>query len=521
MITLTFRFPAGRYHATPWGHHVNEGLVEWPPCPWRILRALIATGYAKLGWSGIPENARSLIQKIQEVLPVYALPDVAMAHSRHYMPLDSIGKTTLVLDTWLNIEAPLQVQWAVHLNDAEKQLLATLVSQMNYLGRSESWVDAVLTDEDKPLQANCFPHDNTQSRDPLQEELVNLLVPQGDSIYSAWRIGQLPPSESGKQTKAKEKARKKLEEAYPQSVLEALQWDTIQWKKQGWNLPPGSTWVQYRRPLGIMDTKAVQTSSPSRETINLFLLSLSTVSGNMSALPTIARTLPQAEILHQTLVSKSDPGKTGHAPKELTGKDEQGRSLSGHRHTHILPVDLDEDGHLDHILLWSPMGFTLPAQEAIRKARRTWAKGAPGDLHLAIAGHADLSHITELPRELRSYIGQGTTWISSSPFVPPRYLKKKGVNSIEGQLLAELKQRGFPEPTNIEVARFPESEDMAEAQRNLFRHFVRGRLRGGMEPPQDSGIFVRLTFSTPVQGPICLGYGSHFGMGLFRCEDAK
>ena len=28
MIALAFRFTAGAYHATPWGHHVNEGLID-------------------------------------------------------------------------------------------------------------------------------------------------------------------------------------------------------------------------------------------------------------------------------------------------------------------------------------------------------------------------------------------------------------------------------------------------------------------------------------------------------------
>ena len=43
MIAISLRLIAGRYHATPWGRHVNEGAVEWPPSPWRILRALVAT----------------------------------------------------------------------------------------------------------------------------------------------------------------------------------------------------------------------------------------------------------------------------------------------------------------------------------------------------------------------------------------------------------------------------------------------------------------------------------------------
>jgi CRISPR-associated protein Csb2 len=36
MLALAFTFPAGRYHATPWGRHVNEADVAWPPEPWRI-----------------------------------------------------------------------------------------------------------------------------------------------------------------------------------------------------------------------------------------------------------------------------------------------------------------------------------------------------------------------------------------------------------------------------------------------------------------------------------------------------
>jgi CRISPR-associated protein Csb2 len=43
MLALAFTFPAGRYHATPWGRHVNEADVAWPPEPWRILRTLVAT----------------------------------------------------------------------------------------------------------------------------------------------------------------------------------------------------------------------------------------------------------------------------------------------------------------------------------------------------------------------------------------------------------------------------------------------------------------------------------------------
>jgi CRISPR-associated protein Csb2 len=47
MVIIEFSFPAKRFHTTPWGSNVNEGMVEWPPSPWRILRGLIATWHLK------------------------------------------------------------------------------------------------------------------------------------------------------------------------------------------------------------------------------------------------------------------------------------------------------------------------------------------------------------------------------------------------------------------------------------------------------------------------------------------
>ena len=52
-----------------------------------------------------------------------------------------------------------------------------------------------------------------------------------------------------------------------------------------------------------------------------------------------------------------------------------------------------------------------------------------------------------------------------------------------------------------------------------LRHFVRRRKHGGSDPPLDQGYGVRITFSEPVSGPLVLGYGSHFGLGLFERAD--
>jgi CRISPR-associated protein Csb2 len=100
--------------------------------------------------------------------------------------------------------------------------------------------------------------------------------------------------------------------------------------------------------------------------VTTILLALTTPSGSKSALPVIARTLPQAELFHAALVSKIGKGKQVHCP-ELTGRDENGRPLEGrHEHAHVLPLDLDVDGHLDHILIQAKMGLSDQAQRAVR-----------------------------------------------------------------------------------------------------------------------------------------------------------
>ena len=71
MLALSFTFPAGRYHATPWDRHVNEGAVAWPPEPWRLLRGLIATWHHKVKHTGRHSESSllGLIESLAQELP--------------------------------------------------------------------------------------------------------------------------------------------------------------------------------------------------------------------------------------------------------------------------------------------------------------------------------------------------------------------------------------------------------------------------------------------------------------------
>ena len=157
MYIVSIEFTAHRYHATPWDAHVNEGRVEWPPCPWRLLRAWIAVGYNKLGWSEEPPPiAVSLIDKLSACNPEYSLPHATEAHTRHYMPtkVGSKEKKVKVFDSFIrctNSDERLLIRYEVSIDAEELAVWKELVSGLSYLGRAESWVDAelVVNDEDR------------------------------------------------------------------------------------------------------------------------------------------------------------------------------------------------------------------------------------------------------------------------------------------------------------------------------------------------------------------------------------
>ena len=550
-LSLAFRFLAGRYHATPFGHHVNEGLIEWPPSPWRLLRALISVGYTSGAWDGAgpPDVARSLIEKLSAELPHYHLPPAVGTHSRHYMPIGvldrktKIEKTTLVFDTWARIEdEELTVTWNdVRLDEAERSLLGVLVARLSYLGRSESWVAGRVMAEGEPTpETNCFPEQEQRGETPGRGwEQVALLAPTGAACFAAWRTKQLdhalakhPLPDGRKPSKTLLNKREKAAAPYPDDLLDCLQRDTNWLRSHGWSQPPGSRRVFYWRPsnaIAVGAPKTTRRATPSAPRVEAMLLSLTNASRNDHALPPVTRTLPQAELLHRALVGIAT--RHGAPPPELTGRDENRQPLQGpHEHAHINPLDLDGDGHLDHILIWALGGLGSDAQAAIRAARRTFTKGGIEPLRLALAATGELSDFTQLPencgRRISTIVDRASIWQSTTPFVLPRYIKAHGRNTLEGQLRAELSSRGFPEPTAVhQLAPMPRNrndtvptngaaDERGKATWSRLRHFKLVR-QHGPEPPLVFGFAIRLEFAQPISGPIVLGYGSHFGLGLF------
>ncbi|TLD68811.1 type I-U CRISPR-associated protein Cas5/Cas6 [Phragmitibacter flavus] len=505
MPTLSIRFIGGHYHATPWDKAQNEGAVEWPPSPWRLLRALIATGYAKLPeWlDGTPPPlAKSLIEHLATALPSYKLPPATGAHTRHYMPTNS--NPTLVLDSRAVLGSdhePMLVHWPVELTQEEQSLFDSLAVRLSYLGRAESWTECesiqVPTFTSSLADGWTIPHDDSTPL-PSHCDQIPLIAPVSSPIYSEW-VNSLPKPKN-----------KKLAPA--PSLFCALQVETSWLQKHGWSAPPGSRLVIYDHPSAsaISIAPTPKANRPARPTVPFVLLALSSSARSRSPMPLRERTLPQAELLHQAITSKVQKlANHTDTVSELIGLDAVRKPTIGHRHAHILPLTLlNADNHLDHILIWTPGGLSESSQNVLRSLRKTYMKGGVGEVEVRFAGSGTREEFKKIPA-LNHILGEAKVWQSLTPFLLPRHPKKNGRNTIEGQITEELTSRSLPSPKSIEILR---EESIG------FRHFVRAR-RKGARPPEDFGYALRLTFPISISGPIAIGHSSHFGLGLFVPAD--
>ena len=504
MLALEFRFLAGRYHGNPWGRHVNEGDVDWPPEPWRLLRALIATWHHKVKITGKHDEATlgALIDTLAGESPEFHLPDASQSHTRHYLPQGKVNaktkrlETSLVHDAFAAIhpDTPLYVGWpGIELPEEQAQLLDDLLGVMGFFGRAESWVEARRVG-DLP-EPNCRPGDDPIDRTTgeLRGEVVNVHSPVAANKYAERREEFL----------ADRKQARRLAKTLPDGLLAALSLDTADLQKQGWSTPPASQKINYVRPLDALRPRRKAWSHsrpPSRITTACFLLL-------GKPLPRVEDSLRIGELMRLTVMSafgKDDAGKR-RAPPLFSGHDLPEGNL--HQHAFYLPFDSNGGGRLDRVVLHVPAGFDEEARrvtgELSRRKGKLWdSNGCEWRLLLEGMGGSEVcSELTAASRH----------WVSVTPYLHPWHIKKNF--SVSDQIRRECEKRGLP---GIEDLRPVETIKAGSRNRRPidFRRF-RSSKRNQNQPDRQ-GSFWKITFADRVPGPLALGFACHFGLGLFR-----
>lgn len=540
MFALSFEFIAGRYHSTPWGRHVNEGVPEWPPSPWRILRAIIATWKLKVD-DAEEKDVRNLLLSLLEP-PVYYLPPATVGHTRHYMPWDKGDKEnwhaskTLIFDTFVAVprKSPVIAVWEnVSLDERSLKLLAQIAENISYFGRADSWCKAEIIEGDKLFSVLNELDDYSVSK-PLAEEGIPSSSEEIVSILCA--------NEGIDPKISLDELDKKGNNKHPLLIRTSILRTQIK------NLnPPMSRWVQYIRSVDCFEpTKVSYTAGRKEKKVNVIRFLL-----DSNALPPVTDSLKIADIARSAAISKY--GRGYKKTSILSGKDDDGNPLLSNMHTFYLPSDEDRDGKLDHLTLYAPGGYDESHQYAIAKMGGLYRNDLKNDINLLLLGMFDLGQSPETQNS--TLLSSSRTWKSFTPYILTRHpkitrtgewkiqeipekveikipenytpyatkehlMREYGVlpdlsgMQIDGpvsQLLLSMDRLGLPQPSSIEP--IPAYEVNGAIRQWLT--FKRYRIGNKQSPPSGNPYGFRLSFPEEVKGPVALGHGCHYGLGIF------
>ena len=490
MIGFEIRFLTGRFHGNRWQNAHNEGLAEWPPSPWRLLRALVSAAYDL----GVEAQARPLIEKLSAAPPSYQLPAARQAHARHWMPDvdDAKHKKTKVFDAFVVVDggtflrAPQTVKawWPdLSFSEEERALLRRLARRIAYVGRAESWAEVDVVSTDPVGDFDCWPNENKAAPS------TTLMALQPKESFQSWLLEQTSRDA-------------------PSSTWEVLTFDGERFREQGWSKVPGTQLVRYVFSTPPFESRSaiVETSSRSakkRPTVARFAI-------RSAVLPRLEDAIIVAERMRQGLMSQSKK-ISGNARPVFSGHFDDGL-VHQHDHAFILPsADFNDERRIDTITVAAKIGFDVEDLRALQQTRRLFGRD-DHFLDLVLLGVGDAADFGGATRPHSPLVHESTTWESVTPFVPTRHPKKvrgSDVDDIRSQVRRGCGQLGLPEPVS------------AEPLDGEWHKFRRHRRDGKGRRGPDRAYGVRLVFGETVRGPISLGYGAHFGLGLFTAVEGN
>ncbi|UUX93118.1 type I-G CRISPR-associated protein Csb2 [Methanoplanus endosymbiosus] len=491
MLAIEMRFLTGRFHATPWGRNVNEGVPEWPPSPYRLIRALYDVWKRKLpSW---PEGrVESIFCELASECPVFELPEANASHTRSYLSQnkEKITDKALIFDAFVIIprESVVKMMWRnVELPEDKIKDLNAMLSKLNYFGRSESWVDAKIISEVNGTGWNCGPEYREVEDRNIEPVKVACPVAAEDYEKNPYIV----------------KAKKKKEKDREVNWMDSFTFKTSDMLDSGLNVPPGFQFVTYLRQANCFKSTKPVISESDRSGYTGVIYALES-----KVTPSVRETIEVSERLHRKIMGiykrvVNDPENRSAA---FSGRDADGSPLKDHKHAYILPVDMDKDGWLDHLVVVSKKPFSSEEITALDRLDKVWQPKGKPDIYFV---PLKWGNYKEIPDEIPK-----TKFISSTPFVPPRHYRKGRGDFMEwlaGEVKKEAVYHGLPEPVEVK----PVEKLLLDNGRSLrwleFRRSRKGENR-------QIGYGFEIVFSEPVSGPVALGYGAHFGLGQFVPE---
>jgi len=154
-----------QYQANAWHHAHCEGLIDWPPAPWRILRAIVAGSYNVDLPKKHQVTLKGLLHKMAQVQPEYYLPQAT--YIQHRSPRPQLkpgkppeikpGKTLYAAGLLLDEEdSTLFIRYPFELSETEDLVLRLIFNGLTYLGRKEAAAQWEIVEEMR--ESNAIPN---------------------------------------------------------------------------------------------------------------------------------------------------------------------------------------------------------------------------------------------------------------------------------------------------------------------------------------------------------------------------
>ena len=506
-VVLRQTFPLGRFHANPWRvFPFEDPHGEWPPSPWRLLRAILARSYqlereldvpcqawrdflveafctSSFSWRLPPFSWRGPgLRQYQPATFVFDPPD----WKKKRVNAEKTYRPTLVHDNFWVVGSSKAVPdagivwWIVDSEDhawSKEQLglLDACVERMTYFGRAEAITEIQRVEE--------LP-DNTD---------INCVLEQ---MPSSGSVPVLAPTEN--------------------ATLAQIQAVTDAPSVASSTVPPGARWLHAKRPARP-PVKLRRSRPRMRKPTRLIQF---VIGARVSPPPNSIVVMTQrfrGRVIREFLAGSWQRASTAQreAARLLAGKEADGSPLRDHRHPHArFGVLFDQEtDKAARLLVWREQPFTDEEQRAILNA-------AEQELPLSFAkGSArDPWTIRLIPLDARVPPPPGFShqvhghWKTVTPYVPPRYVydrkgRIKPGESPKAQLRLELARQGY-DTTDVTIRVDDQSAEWTRVHRPR-------RSRDDPTNTERRGYHASLTFGVPVRGPISLGHSSHFGLGLF------
>jgi CRISPR-associated protein Csb2 len=193
---------------------------------------------------------------------------------------------------------------------------------------------------------------------------IDALAPLTPAAYAAQR-----PILLGRNTdRLGTRSRKEFEATVPESFTDALAVETSAIQDARWSQPPVGRIVRYARPeVGPRPPAAAR---PRRAGIRCAPQTVARLILAGRPMPPITEAVRIGEVFRRALIARCSEA----IPSVLSGRDGSGQPLRepAHAHAFFLPEDHDQDGLIDHLMLYARQGLDQDVRRALEGLSRLW-----------------------------------------------------------------------------------------------------------------------------------------------------